>query len=314
MVRLISTLTVIYSIIVFSPAQSLAWWGSACAEKAAVQTAEEITQTINKQLEEQVKNLSQENQILKEKTAALDAERIRLSGDRESLLSKLKDYTLQRQGQNERIEALELGVINLNEIKKNSEAENKNLTEQITVLQKELEPVRKVRKNFKDKIAELEKRQKSQIAEVRKKYEKQIEGLNNEIKKLKEEQEACLEENMLSKRELKKSLEELSDANAYSEALKKDVAVMHYNLAVLFDEDGRYDKALGEYKEVLKVKPEDAETHYNMAVIYDAHKKDRQKAIEHYRMYLRIRPDAEDAARVKEWITDGELEEKIWND
>lgn len=320
MLKLICMVALICPCLIFSPAQSCAWWGqNTQAEKttAVSQTAEEINQAIKKQLEEQVKNLSVENQTLKEKNVALETERVQVSADKENLLGKLKDYTFQRENLDARIKTIELGIINLNEIKKTLETENKNLTEQIIVLQKELEPARKVRRNFKDKMAKFEKRHKSQMTEEverqREKYEKQIKELNDKSEKLKEEKEACLEENILSQRELKKAMEELIDTKAYLEGLKKDVATMHYNLAVIFDEDGRYDRALGEYKEVLKVKPNDAETHYNMAVIYDAHKKDRQKAIYHYRMYLRIRPDAEDADRVKEWITEGELEEKVWH-
>jgi len=52
------------------------------------------------------------------------------------------------------------------------------------------------------------------------------------------------------------------------------------------------------------VNPDDADAHYNLALIYDKGKNNRAEAIEQYKTYLKINPDATDALKVKERLTD----------
>jgi tetratricopeptide (TPR) repeat protein len=66
--------------------------------------------------------------------------------------------------------------------------------------------------------------------------------------------------------------------------------------------DGRYLEAQSVYKRMLERSPDDADVHYNMAVLCDEMLHEKVKAAAHYREYLRLRPAASDAMRVRTWL------------
>ncbi|MDD5042555.1 MAG: tetratricopeptide repeat protein [Candidatus Omnitrophica bacterium] len=84
----------------------------------------------------------------------------------------------------------------------------------------------------------------------------------------------------------------------------------HYNLAIIYENEGRYKEAASEYEKTLELDPDDADIHYNLAIVYDDHIQDNAKAIMHYRRYLELAPDAKDADIVAEWMAEarGDLE------
>ena len=139
--------------------------------------------------------------------------------------------------------------------------------------------------------------------------------------KLQKEKE-LLEENERLSAELNKNKKTLGGLQKEKEKLtrqfeqnenrfKKETVRFHYNLALTYDESRRYKEALAEYKKALEVAPDDPDIHYNLAVLYDEHIYDDKKAIEHYRTYLKLRPDAQDADKVVYWITKAEEELKF---
>lgn len=78
----------------------------------------------------------------------------------------------------------------------------------------------------------------------------------------------------------------------------------HYNLAIIYENSGRFREAAQEYEKTLAICPDDADIHYNLAIVYDDHLQDNEKAIIHYRRYLELRPEAEDYNRVIEWMAE----------
>jgi len=115
---------------------------------------------------------------------------------------------------------------------------------------------------------------------------------------------------------LKKALEEaeleLLTTENKDEGLKQEVANMHYNLGTVLQAQNKYAEAIKEFKMDLMANPNDADAHYNLALIYDKGINNREEAIDHYNMYLKINPDATDALQVKERLTDLETQQKIW--
>lgn len=65
----------------------------------------------------------------------------------------------------------------------------------------------------------------------------------------------------------------------------------------------RFREAEKEYLYLLELDPYDAEVHYNLGILYEDKLKKGKKAAEHYRQYLRIRPEAPDASEVRRWLT-----------
>lgn len=96
-----------------------------------------------------------------------------------------------------------------------------------------------------------------------------------------------------------------SDVNQLArehQRLLKETADMHYNLGVLFSEQKQYAQAAAEFGKVIELRPDDADTYYNLGVIYAEHLPDRERAIAHFRRYLKINPRARDASWVKQYI------------
>lgn len=120
---------------------------------------------------------------------------------------------------------------------------------------------------------------------------------------------AELDENKEVLSRLHRAKEELAQQFKQDEnQFEKDTLKFHYNLALAYDENRQYKKALAEYKKALKIAPDDPDVHYNLGVIYDEHIYDNKKAIEHYQAYLNLCPDAEDVHTVVSWIKKAEEE------
>ncbi|MCK9429692.1 MAG: tetratricopeptide repeat protein [Candidatus Omnitrophica bacterium] len=85
----------------------------------------------------------------------------------------------------------------------------------------------------------------------------------------------------------------------------------HYNLAIIYENAGRYREAAQEYEKTLELSPDDADIHYNLAIVYDDFLQDNEKAIFHYRRYLELSPNPVDSGIVAEWIVEAK-EELDW--
>lgn len=82
---------------------------------------------------------------------------------------------------------------------------------------------------------------------------------------------------------------------------------MHYNMAVIYAKEGRAREAEEEYLKALRIDPSDADIHYNLGILYDQDLKRSDKAVNHYRRYLTLRPNAADSDQVKSWMLDLEM-------
>lgn len=80
---------------------------------------------------------------------------------------------------------------------------------------------------------------------------------------------------------------------------KRDV---HYNMGCVYKAAGNYRKAEEEFRKALSKDPGDASVHYNLAILYDDDLKDAKKARWHYERFLELTPSERDAAQVMEWL------------
>lgn len=105
--------------------------------------------------------------------------------------------------------------------------------------------------------------------------------------------------------------------NLYYKKAKLAQAIAEYNLAVKFDEKhyqsynnasvvysmtGRNKEAIDSLNKVIALQPNFAKAYKNLGIIYDLRLKDKQKAIENYKTYLKLRPNAPERKVVKIWI------------
>ena len=260
--------------------------------------------------------LQAENVELKDKDAALQAELSRINLDREEVLKKLKIITEENTRLKDEISYFQTGIVNLDNERKRLEEANKKTIDQVMEVEKKLQPIRDLESEVRREKSEVRKWQDKaeKLENEKKKLEKENKESQIFIDKLQEKQKGLLKEKSEIKSSLSDTVSELADANKQLKRLKKEVGDMHYNLGVIFQQQAKWQEAVREYEKVLEVKPDDAQTHYNLALIYDTVRNDRQMALEHYQRYLNISPDANDAAKIKERITELGVENKVWGE
>jgi rhomboid protease GluP len=87
----------------------------------------------------------------------------------------------------------------------------------------------------------------------------------------------------------------------------------HFNLANAYGTQGRYDKAIAEYRETIRIKPDFAEAYANLAAAYDQ-KGMFDRAIAEYRRALQYDPDSAWVLNNLAWdyvVTDTNLDEAV---
>ncbi|HTL70917.1 MAG TPA: hypothetical protein VL404_06465 [Candidatus Eisenbacteria bacterium] len=102
----------------------------------------------------------------------------------------------------------------------------------------------------------------------------------------------------------------LKTANSRIETLRRETAVAHYNLGVLYARQAQYAEAAREFQFSLSLDPSDPLTHYNLGLLYDAYLADPKAAVLHYEAYVRLLPSATDAQKVQQRIFQVRTEEK----
>jgi len=99
-----------------------------------------------------------------------------------------------------------------------------------------------------------------------------------------------------------KIAEARAEAGRAADLAAADRLRAHYNLAVMYDRQRMFAAAEKEYRTCLEINPHDAYVHYNLGILYDDKLSEPQKALEHYRRFLELHPQGEDAEKVREWM------------
>jgi len=276
-------------------------------EKAAVNN---VLATTNERLSVQIEQLKEENKELKNSNVALQGENTNIKRDRNQILEKFKLITQENNKMREQVTYLEKGIINLDYAKRNLKDDEKSKRDKISELENELRSLREVKKDFDIYQSSFIKLQ----AKIMDAFGEEIKNLDDAVDVIGKSKDNFSEETEALQDNLKNALSELSDATEDLSRLKKEVADMHYNMGVIFQEDNKWDEAAMEYKKVLESDPKDADAHYNLALIYDTAKNDRKQALYHYRKYIELKPEADDILKVKEYLADLGMKDKIWGD
>ena len=102
-------------------------------------------------------------------------------------------------------------------------------------------------------------------------------------------------------------LKMLDEVKRKSEKLKTDEAKVHYNMGNMYFKRKEYQRAKNEFEAALRLSPQDAFSHFNLAFVSGEFFHDYKLAMTHYREYLELNPEAEDAPLVREKIIEAEL-------
>jgi tetratricopeptide (TPR) repeat protein len=78
-----------------------------------------------------------------------------------------------------------------------------------------------------------------------------------------------------------------------------------------YEQQAKYRAAEASYLAALRRNPNDANAHYNLALLYEQQLDNPRQAAAHYRSYLDLRPDADDADVVRAWLTEMDLKSAL---
>ena len=193
----------------------------------------------------------------------------------------------------------------------------------------QLEDYENERKLLEQSLSKLNKESKDKLAQITSEmdsYKNRVGQLSQNLERAHEKLIALERENQTLKQAPvadKKKQGELTQALSKKEEevkalsakldelqseLKNKTATLHYNLAVNFSQDRDFDNAIIEYEKALKIDPDHIASHYNLGILCEEYSKDYAQAIKHYRRYLQLSPDAQDAPQIERWIQ--QLEEE----
>lgn len=181
---------------------------------------------------------------------------------------------------------------------------------------------RKLRKDAEQKASDLErvigelKQEKEVFLRVSDETEKKIAAVSAENKKLKELISVMSPEG--EKTAYDKLVEHLGEGNEpmgssgdggekVSKQVEVELGALYYSLGNMLLEEGDYKGAEGKYKKALELNPKDSWAHYNLGVLFDFYLNNDPEAVVHYKEYLRLAPDAEDANKIRERLSEMDL-------
>jgi tetratricopeptide (TPR) repeat protein len=90
--------------------------------------------------------------------------------------------------------------------------------------------------------------------------------------------------------------------------LRSEMVTLHYTTGINYNNLGKNEEALKAFLMALKLNPNHAESHFELARLYMEHLGDKESAVAHFRRYLRLRPEANNAERIKGWLLRTETE------
>lgn len=79
-------------------------------------------------------------------------------------------------------------------------------------------------------------------------------------------------------------------------------AMVHSNIGEVYRRMKKYKVSEKAFLNALSFDPQYVEAHYNLGILYGNHLNNQKKAASHYRKYLKLQPNASDAAEVASWL------------
>lgn len=262
----------------------------------------------------EVEALKKEIEMLKTQTEKAKTERQQalasVKGEKEALENKVTEFEAKYHSLASTVQEYPPGKIQeLIADRNRLEEENKKMASRLIEMDTQMQEMKRQMKPFELDREEIN-RLRAENKEILKKtkYVSELETRQRELLRENAENREKLE---VLKAKFKESVPGLAKASRISQKMMRENADMHYNLATIFLKNKQYKEAIGEYEQVLELRPSDPETHYNLGVLYDDYVRDREKALYHYQRYLSVNPKAPDAKKVETYILSLELEQKV---
>lgn len=158
-------------------------------------------------------------------------------------------------------------------LKKESKEEISSLKKELSILKKDFSKSQKELTNF---------------TKMKERADRQIEELSDDLTSTKKDLAEAVEKNRGLEREVKDVPKKFSEIARQNKILIKETGQMHYNLGVFYTKKREYRRAITEFVKAIEMNPDDCYAHFNLGYIYAEYLVDREKAITHFRHYLRL--------------------------
>lgn len=187
---------------------------------------------------------------------------------------------------------------------------NQKLKQDLEALQGQKTEIEKEKDKLqKDALAFIElntklKEEKDQLQESVVNAQKMVETKESELERLnyrlKTLEAKASKDISVEKEALDKQRRDLTDKIiGLEKLLKKERALYNYNLGVAYSRVKSYDEAIESFEKALKIDPDMADAHYNLGLLYENVERDQDKAVGHYRRYLKLVPDSLDRDEIQ---------------
>ena len=175
---------------------------------------------------------------------------------------------------------------------------------------KEIRRVENLNKKYTQEIQDI----RSLLSDKDADYQKRMQDLADKLAAQQDEnskKEVAQEQSQQTTQELEAKTNEMlsksGDMDPQDQNFRAELAKAHYNMGNIYFERGEYQRAVVEYYQAVDLMPNDPDTHYNLAFVSGEYLGDQETALKHYQWYLYLKPDAADAAGIKEKIVEAKF-------
>ncbi len=213
----------------------------------------------------------------------------------EDKISELEDYT----------KRYKQDIEGLKEDKDSLTKDNERLQKDILFYLKQQQEVADSLKNTQKMLLDITN-EKNEIQDKLTKSEKTAELLKKQTAGLQKSRQKLMNE---TKTQTHKNLKTVElEKEVLQKKLDSAKSDSYYKLGVAYAQNNDYSHAIEMFNKSISLNPNDFSSHYNLAIIYDDCLSDKEKAVFHYKEYLKQEPRPVDSYQIEDWIKNLEAE------
>jgi tetratricopeptide (TPR) repeat protein len=145
--------------------------------------------------------------------------------------------------------------------------------------------------------------EKNKLAGEKNKWAAVRDLLAGQLKDYKKNYAMALKKNKAMESKIRETPAKFAEIARQNKVLLRQTSEMHYNLGVFYSKNKDYDRAVAEFEQCVAINPNDASAHFNLGYIYSEYLVNRERAMDHFRHYLRLaKSDDPDVDWVKRYI------------
>ena len=250
-----------------------------------------------KDLEASVEKTAKEKDGLSKQLQDVIKEKQEVITQNLNLKQMIRDLDLARDklvAENRRLEdalAIERDTSKMNKIEQQSVQLQKDKSQVLDTLKKTQAELSKERADANKLKNELTRKDKA------------LQELGVKLKEADKKYAEALKANRALELRINYAPKKFSELARQNKALIRETAATHYNLGVFYTKNKDYSRAVAEFEKTIELVPDDAYAHFNLGYIYAEQIVNRQKAVEHFRAYLRYaKKNDKDIDWVKKYI------------